>query len=179
MVACDTVETPDKAIDWAELRALHVKGMSLADLAKRFNISYSAIRNKSSRERWRDTVAKAGGMVAQDATNQLSAVATKHLLKMSGIADLAIDQVATELAANPNRKALAELASIADTFDRIQRRTCRLDEDKANNKPASLTVNVAVQAGSSSVRQLGKVIDVDTIPAKQLDIGSDAGDASS
>lgn len=175
MASCDTVATADKSIDWTELRALHVKGVSLADLSKKFGVSYSAIRSKSSRERWRDTVAKAGNMIAQSATDQLTACATKHVLKMAGITDLAIERVASELGTTPSIKVLSELASIAETFDRIARRTYQLDKVETA-KPATLTVNLAIDARQRSGTN-GRILEAESVvvsdasdlpPAKQL-----------
>lgn len=153
-----------KAIDWGELRALHCKGVSLKALAKEYNVDYGALRTRASRGKWSNTVAKAGEMVQQAVTEQLAGIAGRHLLKIAGISDLAIDKVAEKLALDPSIDALSKLATVAETFDRIQRRTCGLDakQDAANTKPVTLAVNVAIAGAGLTAGTLGKVLDVES-----------------
>jgi transposase len=159
MTACDTVATEVKSVNWAELRALHVKGVSLNDLSKRFGISYSAIRNKSSRERWRDTVAKAGDMVTQAATDDLQASVRSWIAKIDKFGHQTIDSIIKRNPDELSTKQLQELVSAAKSLSDLTRPNYGLDRHDATKTTVSIHV-----AANAKPHLTGSIIDVEQLP---------------
>jgi hypothetical protein len=161
---------PVTAIDWSEVKAMHVKGVPLKALAAEFGIEYGTLRVRASREKWRNSCNKADALVMQSVTSHLEQFADRHLRKMVGLADKGVDLLVAEMEANPSRKALGEIVAIADTLDRMARRTAKLDENPLN-KPASLTINVNTASAIQAV-PLGQVIEAELVseqPAQLAD----------
>jgi hypothetical protein len=159
--------TSDKPVDWAELRALHCKGLGLRELSEKYGISYDRVRAKSSREKWRHTVTKANNAVTQAVTDELADFAGRHVRKVIGLADKSMDKLLTELAKDPSLTTLEKIVGVANTLDQLGRRTAGLDK-QADNKPASLTINVNTSGGQAV--PLGQVIDAELVSEP----GSDA-----
>jgi hypothetical protein len=167
LMADATVATDTKSVDWAELRSLYVKGVSLSDLSKQFSISYSAIRNKSSRERWRDSVAKANTLVAQAATDHLQASVGSWITKIDKAVHAGLDNVLAKGLESMGLRELNLALDCAEKANRIARQTYGLDKQEIG-KPASLTINV--NTGGQLAVPLGQVIDAELVSEP----GSDA-----
>lgn len=152
-------------MDFAELRALHCKGVSLKQLATDYGIEYGTLRVRASREKWRNTRNKCDNAVMQAVTDQMTGFADRHVRKVIGFADVAMDKLLTELAKDPNLTALEKIVGVANTLDQLGRRTAGLDKQDKESKPASLTVNVAITGGAGSAPgvHLGQVIDVEQV----------------
>jgi hypothetical protein len=151
-----TIATP---IDWDELRALHVKGISLSDLSKRYNVSYTALRSRSSREKWCNTVALARDAVTQCATDDLQASVRSWLGKIDQWGHKVLDSYMKRDPDGLNPKTLQELVSGVKVLNDTFRSNAGLDK-QADNKPASLTINVNTGASQAP---LGQVIDAELV----------------
>jgi hypothetical protein len=152
--------TTDTPIDWDELRALHVKGISLSDLSKRYNVSYTALRSRSSREKWCNTVALARDAVTQCATDDLQASVRSWLGKIDQWGHKVLDSYMKRDPDGLNPKTLQELVSGVKVLNDTFRSNAGLDKQESG-KPASLTINV--NTGASHAMPLGQVIDAELV----------------
>jgi hypothetical protein len=154
-----TTLQPVAPIDWGEMRALHVKGLSLTDLSKRFGISYSTVKSRAHREKWDATVAKANDAIVQSATRDLTASANHWIGRIDKLMHAGLDNVERKGIDNIGLRELDLALSCAEKANRIARSNYGLDKQAAN---ATTNVQVNVMTAAASAKLVGgATIDVD------------------
>lgn len=128
--------------DWTELRALHVKGISLKELSDTYGISYTALRSRSSREKWCNTVAKARDHVLQAATDDLTASANSWISKIDKIVHQSVDNVLAQGLNHLGLKDLSLALDCAQKVNQIARQTYNLDAKAGGGN--GVQINIAV-----------------------------------
>lgn len=162
----EATEVPQgKITPWDEIRALHVKGMSLRDISTKYGLSYTAIRSRSSREKWCNSVAVARHYVAQGATDSLMRSAGEWVGKIDRTVHAALDNVMQKGLHKLTLRDLSVALDCADKANRIARQTYGLDADGSTHK---VQVNVAVLGNATAVASNNDVIDIDSLSAPSL-----------
>ena len=163
--ANDTEVEQGRIVPWDEIRALHVKGMTLRDIANKYDISYGALRSRSSREKWCNSVSVARHFVAQGATDALMRSAGEWVGKIDRTVHAALDNVMQKGLHKLTLRDLSVALDCADKANRIARQTYGLDADGSSHK---VQVNVAVLGNASAVASNSDVIDIDSLSAPSL-----------
>jgi hypothetical protein len=173
-MASATANPQPVTLDWDEIRALHVKGMSLKDLSDRYGISYTALRSRSSREKWCNTVAMARNTVTQVATEALAKSATSWISKLDTAVHAALDNV---MAKGLHKLGLRDLQVALDCVEksnRVARLNYGLDSENASRP--RVTVNLAVMARGADhadhalpAFDTTPIVDVDTVTSDDMD----------
>ena len=127
-VTVATEAQQDVAVDWAEMRALYCKGISLSDLARKFGINASTIRARSSREKWHNTVARVNEHVLQGVTQDLTASAKSWIGRMDKVVHAGLDNVTAKGIDKLNLKDLSMALDCIEKANRIARQTYGLDK---------------------------------------------------
>lgn len=128
--------------DYDTAKALRLKGFNYSQIATQTKIPFEALKRYAHRHGWDEHRDKIGQIVSQHVGEQLEARATGHVLKISGFADKVIDNLISRTVSDLKLSDLQTLASVADTFDKIARRTYGLDAENAARP--RVTVNVAI-----------------------------------
>jgi hypothetical protein len=148
-------------IDREALRAAYLKGLPLCDLAKQFNVNENTIRSWASRGKWQRSAQQAAQIVQLHAIDAMVAQSNRHLAKMGTLAERAIDVLNDKPLSNMQFAELEQLARVADTFDKIARRTYGLDQ-AANQARPVLAVNVTINQDTKQHAQ-ERIIDVESV----------------
>lgn len=172
---------PGATVDWAEMRALYCKGISLSDLSRKFNVSHGTIKARSSREKWRNTVARVNEHVLQAATDDLSASAKHWIGRIDRLMHAGLNHVEERVQKGKELRTqeLQQLLDCAEKANRIARSNYGLDKQESTTH---LHLGVINAAGLQH-RQLA-VVDVETVQMQapeqqQLSEGSSSSSASS
>ena len=159
--------------DYATAKALHVKGLSIRQISEKTGISYDALAKYAVRNGWTELRDKSVQLLSNHVQGKMVEAATKHLLDMSDLADTAITCIKGKPIGAMPLDDLAKLASIADTFDRIARRTHRLDEASGPKTQLNLQVNYPAAASPGSAPWIIQ----DAKPVIELTEGTAQGEA--
>lgn len=138
--------------DSAKVDAL--KGMNLSEVGRKHNIPYAALQQYARRHKWMSDKTR----VRQVLENHFADETKSWVAKLSTRAHAVMDALNT-YDFQPGKLKPMEWLQAVDTLDRIFRRAHGMDKVEAS-KPASLTINMAVTAGTDAA-PVGKVIDVD------------------
>lgn len=146
-----TTPQPGASVDWSELRALYVKGLSLADIARQTGIPVGTIKARSSREKWATTVAKAEQLVQRVATEQLAESASRWLTRLDKVVHESLDNLESKSVKKLSLRDLQIALDCADKANRVARQTYGLDAENASRPRVTLNVAVVSDASKSSV----------------------------
>src|SRR5436190_506300 len=97
------------AADWSALRAMYVKGVPAKQIAEQAGISFPALRQRISRERWDDDVTKAVTAMSHAVTRSLEQAATRWV---SEIDDFVCDTLQSMKRRNKDSLALKDLKTL-------------------------------------------------------------------
>lgn len=173
MIEVATEPQQPATIDWGAMQAMHVKGMSLKDIADEFGIPYATVRSRASREKWSHTVATANTKIVDSATRDLTSSANHWIGRIDKLVHKSLTGIERKSVDKLTLRELQTALDCAEKANRIARANYGLDK-LTESKPASLTVNVAITGGAtaSPAVSLGQVIDVESVAsgddAKQL-----------
>lgn len=169
---CETSARPVETVDWAELRALYCKGISLADLARDYRLNYSTVKNRAARESWSHTVAAVKEKVVQRATDDLTASATHWVRRIDKLMHTGLAHVEERVAKGHTVKTseLVQLMDAAEKANRIARLNYGLD--KQGDQHAHIHLGV-LAVGSREARSVGALIDVEAMPVAEAPNQSD------
>lgn len=160
-----TSQQLDASIDWAEMRALYCKGISLSDLSRKFGIPLGTIKARSSRENWRNTVAKVNEHVLRTATDDLTASAKSWIGRMDRVVHAGLDNITAKGIEKLNLRDLAQALDCVEKANRIARQTYGLDQQQGQTH---LHLGVVVQGeqagGMAMLHTVRPVIDVQSEP---------------
>lgn len=151
-------------VDYEEIRAKHVKGISLSDLARDYDISYSTLKSRASRENWAAIVASANSAVIQSATRDLTQSANHWITRIDKLIHASLGTVETEVAKG-NALKLRDLQvalDCAERANRIARANYGLDNE--GRAGAQTLVQVHVNTGRKhdfNVDEHEQVVDVE------------------
>ena len=149
--------------DYGQLRALFVKGLSLVEIAKRFDVPYSTLRSRAYREEWNTTAVQANNLIVQDATEKLKHSAANWIGKIDTLVHAAVDNVMQRGVSKLSIRDLNLALECADKANRMARVNFGLDAD--NGAHPRVQVNVAVLGNNATTGCNQDVIDVDTLRA--------------
>lgn len=116
--------------DYDAARILHAKGLTIKQIADETGIPYAPLMKFAQRHQWTLARTKVVQRVSTNVQDKLVERSTGHLLKISGFADKAIDNLLLRPLDGMKLGDLQTLASVADTFDKIARRTYGLDKQE-------------------------------------------------
>ena len=156
------MEAQEKLVPWDEIRALHVRGMTLRAIADKYGLSYGALRSRSSREQWNNGVKVASSHVLHVATEDLANSARNWIGKIDTLVHAAVDNV---MARGMNKLSIRDLnlaLECAEKANRMARVNFGLDAD--NGAHPRVQVNVAVLGNNAQVCNQD-VIDVEALRA--------------
>lgn len=179
-----TEPQPGATIDWAEMRALYCKGISLSDLSRKFGINLGTIKARSSREKWRNTVAKVNEHVLQTATDDLTVSARHWIGRIDKLMHTGLAHVEERVAKGHTVKTseLVQLMDAAEKANRIARLNYGLDkQDGAVHVHAHLLVRDQMQPALRPVLDVDATVlpDLPALPDEQQGDGvGDAGEPS-
>lgn len=133
--------------DYDTAYALRLKGFSYNEIAKRTGIDHERLMKYGKRHGWDEVRTKAVQAVSEHVQDALCERAKSHVEKISGFADRAIDALMLRDLETMQLDDMQTLASVANTFDQIARRTYGLDKEQSTGRPTlALQVNVNGQA---------------------------------
>lgn len=174
------LDMPSHGHDYDQARILHAKGFNIKQIADQTRIPYEALLKYAQRHKWTSARTKAVQCVSDHVQHQLVERSSRHLLNISGFADRAIDALITKDLSTMKLSDLQTLASVADTFDRIARRTYGLDAENASRPRVNVNVNV-LSASTKSVGSItqGELVDVDALSVERVaDAQSESAESS-
>ena len=102
-----TIEEDKKRVDWHQVRAEYVNGLSLRKLSEKYGISFSTIQQKSMREKWTESRKAAKIKIEENVIQKTAEKAAdnaiifermrqKALLKLERELDAVLDREGTE-----------------------------------------------------------------------------------
>lgn len=172
MVSVATAAQPAQPVDWAHMRALFVKGLSLAELARQTGVPLGTIKARSHREKWATTVAEADRHINRLATERLAESATRWLDKIDGAVHASLDNVIGKGLGKLGLKDLQIALDCAEKANRIARQNYGLDAGNAASPRVQVQVQVLTQAAQSLSAFDSDVIDLE--PVKQIEADAPA-----
>lgn len=152
-----TALTQSPQVDWPELRALYVKGVSLIDLARKTGVSYDAIRSRASREKWRNTVTKVNEQVLNATTLTLTERATFWVHRLDKFIHNALGALDSKDVSKLSLRDLQTALDCADKANRVARSNYGLDSAGTN---ATGQPRVAVQVNIAGHHAQGLVVPI-------------------
>lgn len=155
---------PRHGHDYDSAKILHAKGLTIKQISDETGIPYDPLLKYAQRHEWTSDRTKAVQKLSDNVQAQLIERSTGHLLKMSGFADKALDNLLTRPIADMPLDDLQTLAQVADTFDRIARRTYGLDQQGTSHQHVHLGLLVGSSTGLASN---SNILDVEVVPAEQ------------
>lgn len=153
--------------DYEAAKTLFLRGLTIKQISDKLSIPYDALAKFCQRRQWDKDRTKNSQILSKHVQDQFSEAAGRHLSKITGLTDKAIDALLTKDVQTLDLDALETLGKVADTFDRIARRSYGLDQQEGK-----ITVNMAVQASPiQSQTNLSSIIDVEStsVDSKQIE----------
>lgn len=159
-------------VDYNEIRSAYCKGMTLADLAKEYNVPYGALRARASREKWTASVTNVNARIHQSVTEKLASSASQWVTKIDSFVHASLEKL------DPSKLNLRDLAlavGVAETADRMARRTYGLDREQQARSGTLVQVNVA-NGSTAQVKRVGYagLVDVDSAAQDEAQASPDA-----
>lgn len=133
---------PGAAVDWSDMRALYVKGLSLTELARRTGVPLGTIKARSSREKWATTVALAESHVNRIATEELADSAGRWVRRIDKAVHSGLDNVMRKGLDKLSLRDLQVALDCVEKANRIARPNYGLDRDQQARTGTLVQVNV-------------------------------------
>lgn len=177
---------PTRLYDYDAAEVLHAKGLPIKEIARQTGIKYDALQKYAQRQGWTEKRTKAVQLVCASVQEQLIEHSRRHLLSMSDLASRAISVLQSKPLETLPLDDLQTLATVANTFDQVARRTYGLDAQNASAPKVMVNVQVAKQLGGSISLGDGSafglaepVYDAELVePTSEADAGSGASGAA-
>lgn len=150
---------PAKAdVDYDEIKALYVKGISLKDLADKYGLDYASLRVKASRDKWSATLAQARQMLSQTVNRDLQLKASGWLARMDSYVNRTMDSVERRDPDSLEIKDFKMLVETAKIVNDMARPTYGLNDGQQHQTNILVVPDAAHHAASRLPG--GQVIDV-------------------
>lgn len=154
---------------WDELKAAFIKGVPLPELAKQYGVSYSALRTRAHRCKWRADAATGAAILQQSATRSMQERGEHWGGRVATLMERHLTYLESLDPSKLKLKELEMLARITDTTDKTARRTFGLD---AEQPKANLQINIKSSACLGHSLQLGHVVDAEMVDAEAAGTGT-------
>jgi hypothetical protein len=143
--------------DYVAAKAFYIRGLNLKQISDKMSIPYDALFKFCKRNGWDMERTKNTQLLSTHVQQQLAEQAGKHLMRITGLADKVVDSLLCKDVQTMKLQELETLGRIADTFDKINRRSYGMDSENGKT-----TLNVAVQVSPpSTTKPLCAIIDVE------------------
>lgn len=159
--------------DYETAYALHLKGLSIKQIAESTGIPEGTLQRYAHRKLWSDSRQRMSDLLSATVSKQTISFAEAYVHQITAFGDKALKNIISR-GFDMNLDELGKLADVADKFDRIARRALRLDE-QANSRPGlALRLNVTGNAtlhtdslADDASKNAAHVVDVQQISDEQ------------